>query len=161
LSGRLVELRLGRPGLVGGEPLDPEEQAQLVAAVDTLTRPALRGARDEARQGAAGLRLLALAPLDALDAEVRSLAQRWYDILGRAARLNPPVRLDPVASCPAALANALTVQPSQILVDDAAPLPDIRAVFSDTAVEHVPEAEWPIDLDGAFAEALSETIALP
>src|SRR5712671_5695539 len=39
LRGRRAELRLGRPGLVGGGPLAPEEQAQLFAAVATLTRP--------------------------------------------------------------------------------------------------------------------------
>jgi len=161
LRGRRAELRLGRPGPAGGEPLAPEEQAQLFAAVDTLTRPALRGARDEAGENATGLRLLAFAPVDALDAEVRSLARRWHDIIGRAARLDPPARLDPVASFAAALANALPVSPGQILVDDAAPIPDIRAAFSDIVIEHVSEAEWPIDLDEAFAEALSETIVLP
>jgi ribonuclease G len=103
---------------------------------------------------------LALAPVEALNAEVWDLARRWNNIIARAARLDPPARLDPVGSFAAALANALPGPPSQILVDDAAPLPDIRA-FSDTVVEHVPEAEWPIDLDGAFAEALSGTIALP
>jgi ribonuclease G len=99
--------------------------------------------------------------VDALDAELRSLAQRRHDIIDRAARLDPPARLDPVASFAAALASALPVPPDQILVDEPGAIPDIRAAFSDIAVEHLPEAEWPIDLDGAFAEALSETMALP
>jgi ribonuclease G len=173
LRGRLAELRLGRPGLVGGGPLAPEEQAQRFAAVDTLTHPASgagsplsriagEGAeRSEAGEGGTGLRLLEPAPVDALDAEVRSLAERWRNIIDRTARLDPPARLDPVASFAAALANAVSVPPGQILVDDAAPVPDVRAAFSDTVVQHVPEAEWLIDLDGAFAEALSERIALP
>jgi len=108
-----------------------------------------------------GLTLLGLAPLDAVAGEVRSLAQRWYNILGRAAQLDPPARLDPRASFAGALTSALPVPPGQILVDDAAPVVDIRAAFSDTVVEHLPEAEWPIDLDGAFADAVSETVALP
>jgi Rne/Rng family ribonuclease len=172
LRGRLVELRLGRPGLKGDEALSQDERDRLSAALETLTHPALRAGsplsriagegaeRSEAGEGGTGLRLLALAPVEALDAEVWDLARRWNNIIGRAARLDPPARLDPVGSFAAALANALPGPPSQILVDDAAPLPDIRA-FSDTVVEHVPEAEWPIDLDGAFAEALSGTIALP
>jgi ribonuclease G len=172
LRGRLAELTVGRPGLKGGEALTPENRNQLFAALDTLTHPAPRAGsplsrsagegaeRSEAGEGGTGLRLLEPAPVDALDAELRSLAQRRHDIIDRVARLDPPARLDPVASFAAALASALPEPPDQILVDDAAPIPDIRAAFSDTAVEHLPEAEWPIDLDGAFAEALSETIAL-
>jgi ribonuclease G len=141
LRGRLVELTLGHPGLKGGEALTPENRNQLLSAFGTLTHPAPAAGRGEAGEGAKGLRLLEPAPVDALDAEVRSLAQRWHDIIDRAARLDPPVRLDPVASFAAALANALLVPPGQILVDDAAPIPDIRAACSDTDVVHVPEAE--------------------
>jgi ribonuclease G len=71
------------------------------------------------------------------------------------------VRLDPVASFAAALANALLVPPGQFVVDDTHSIPDTRAACSHPAFEHFPEAEWPIDLDGVFAKVLSETIALP
>jgi ribonuclease G len=46
-------------------------------------------------------------------------------------------------------------------VDDPAAIPDIRTAFPDGAVAHIPETEWPIDLDAVFDEALSGSIALP
>jgi ribonuclease G len=82
-------------------------------------------------------------------------------ILDRAARLDPPARLDAAESFPAALAHTLVAVPRQIFVDDPAAIPEIRIVFPDIAVEQLPEAEWPIDLEEAFAQAISETIALP
>jgi ribonuclease G len=173
LRGRLVEVIVGRPGLRRGEGLTADEGDQLLAALDTLTYPALRAGspsrnagegaeRSEAGEGAMGLRLFGLAPLEALVPEVESLTQRWHDILGQAAGLDPPARLEPVASFAGALASALPVPPpGRILVDDPAAVPEIRAAFPDASVEHVPEAEWPTDLEGIFAEALSETIDLP
>src|SRR4029077_16878701 len=38
---------------------------------------------------------------------------------------------------------------------------EIRVAFPYSAAGHRPEADWPIDLDAAFDEALSETLALP
>src|SRR5712671_951642 len=108
LRGRLAELAVGRPGLKGGEELTPDKRYQLVAALETLTHPALRAGsplsrtagegaeRSETGEGAVGLRLSRLDPFDKLTVEVRSLARRWRDIIGRAARLDPPARLDPV-----------------------------------------------------------------
>ena len=108
-----------------------------------------------------GLRFLEPAPVDALAAEAAALARRWNDILDRASRLEPPARLDPVASFAAALAGSLPGAPDEILVDDPAAIPELRAAFPDAAVAHVPETEWPIDLDAVFDEALSATLALP
>src|SRR5262249_56640674 len=38
LRGPLVELKLGRPGIRGGESLSPEDRAQLLAVVEDLDR---------------------------------------------------------------------------------------------------------------------------
>jgi len=146
LRGRLVELTVGRPGLKCGEGLSPGDRDQLLAAFD---------------EGPTGLRLLEPAPVEATAAEAAALGARWCVILDRASRLDPPARVDPVATFAAALASALPVAPNQILVDEPSAVPDIRAAFSNISVEHLPEAEWPIDLDGAFAGSLAETIALP
>jgi Ribonuclease G/E len=173
LRGRLVELTFGRPGLKGGEGLSPEDRDQLLASAGTLTHPALRpgstlsrtageGAEhSEAGEGAVGLMLLEFAPVEATAAEISAQGERWRGILDRASRLDPPARIDPVATFAGALANAVPAAPILVLVDEPGAIPDIRAAFSDTAVEHLPEAEWPIELDGAFSEALSESIALP
>jgi ribonuclease G len=87
-------------------------------------------------------------------------AGSWRDVLDRAARLDPPARLYPIATFAAALAAALRATPDRILVDDPAALVETRAAFSSAAVAHLPEAGWPIDLDAVFAEALSETLML-
>jgi ribonuclease G len=172
LRGQQVELIVGRSGLRGGEALSPEERDQFRAALDALSHPTLRvgspfsrstaeGAERSEAGGAAGLRLLELAHAEALTDEIQVLARHWHDILDRASQLDPPARVDPVASFAAALAGALLVTPSQIYIDDPAAIPDLRASFLNLSVEHLPEPEWPIDLDAAFAEALSETMALP
>jgi Ribonuclease G/E len=97
-----------------------------------------------------------------LAGEVAERAERRRrDILDRAARLEPPARLDPAASLAAALGGALLTAPDRILVDDPAAIPEIRAAFPGLAVQHFPETEWPIDLDEAVAEAISETVAPP
>ncbi len=160
LRGRLVELIAGRPGSADGAALLP----QLAHA---LTLPRSRGRElDSLPRGNGGglgwgLRFLEPAPVDALAAEAAALLQRWYDILDRASRLEPPARLDPVASFAAALARSLPAAPDEILVDDPAAIPDIRAASPHSAVAYLPETEWPIDLDAVFDEALSATLALP
>lgn len=145
LRGRLVELRLGRPGILGGGTLSPEERASLSGI---------------AGEGTAGLRLLEPAPIDTLIAETADLSRRWRGILDRAARLSPPARLDPPLSFAAALFGALPAAPSRILVDDPAIVPELRAVFPDSVVQHKPEAEWPVEIDAAFDRALAGMLAL-
>jgi ribonuclease G len=87
-------------------------------------------------------------------------AESWRDVLDRAARLDPPARLYPIATFAAALAGALPAPADRICADDPAAIVEIRAAFPEAAVEHLPEAEWPIDLDAALAAALSETLML-
>lgn len=89
------------------------------------------------------------------------MPERRGDLLDRAARLDPPARLGPVATLAAALAGALPAVPDRIFADEPAAMVEIRAAFSDAVVEHRPEWEWLIDLDGLFTQALSETLILP
>ena len=145
LRGRLVELRLGRSGIRGGETLAPEDVVNLSGL---------------ASECAAGLRLLQPAPIDALIEEAKRLNRRWRDILERAARVSPPARLDPSVSFAAALAAALATPPDVIHVDDPAVVPEVRAAFSDTAIGCRSEGEWPLDLDALFERALAGTVAL-
>jgi ribonuclease G len=172
LRTSLVELIVGRPGRKGDEALTQGERDHLLAALDTLTHPALRAGsslsrnagegaeRSEAGEGEAGLRRLEAAPLDALAAEAAALASRWHDILDRASRVVPPARLDPISTSAAALANALPGRPTQILVDEPGAIPEVRAAFPNAAVEHLSDTDWPIDLDTVFDAALCETVAL-
>jgi ribonuclease G len=173
VRGRLLELMLGRPGVKGAEALAPEERNHLLSRLKTLTDPSPSGAgsplsciagegaeRSEAGEGAAGLRLLEAAPVDALADEAAALAQRWCDILDRASRLDPPAKLDPAASFAASLARSQPGTPDEIIVDEPMAIPELRAAFPDAAVALLPETEWAIDLDAVFDEALSATLPL-
>jgi ribonuclease G len=160
LRSRLVELIFGRRGSADGTAL-------LTQLAPTLILPRSRGRElDSLPCGNGGglgwgLRILESAPGDALAAEAAELARRWHEILDRASRLDPPARLDPAASFAAALAGSLPAAPDEILVDEAAAIPELRAAFPESAVTHLPETEWPIDLDAVFEEALSATLSLP
>jgi len=145
LRGRLLELRSGRPGILGGETLPPVERANLSGI---------------AGEFAAGLRIRQPAPSDSLIAEATDLSRRWGDILDRATKLSPPSRLHPPLSFAAALASALPAAPGGILVDDPAILPELRGVFPDTVMQHQAEGEWPVELGTVFDRALSGSIAL-
>jgi Ribonuclease G/E len=74
--------------------------------------------------------------------------------------LAPPARLYPAPTFAAALAGVLPAI-EQVLVDEPAAVPEIRAAFPDAAVGHLPEVEWPFSLDAAFDEALASRVALP
>jgi ribonuclease G len=160
LRGRLAELIVGRPGSADGSAL-------LSQLAPTLTLPRLRGREsDSLPRGNGGglgwgLRVLEPGPVEALAAEAAELARRWHEILDSASGLAAPARLDPVASFAAALAGSLPAAPDEILVDEAAAVPEIRAAVPDGAVSHLSEPEWPIDLDAVFEGALSATLALP
>jgi ribonuclease G len=145
LRGKLLELSVGRSGIRGGETLSPAERAKLSGA---------------AGEGAAGLRLLKPEPIDLLITELADLNRRWRTILDRAASLSPPARLYPPLSFAAAVAAALSTAPDRIVVDDPAIVPELRAVFPDTAIQHEPETEWSIELDVEFDRALARTLAL-
>ncbi|HKM72858.1 MAG TPA: ribonuclease E/G [Stellaceae bacterium] len=167
LRGQVVELRWGRPGILGSQTLSPEERARLLSAVEAGPAsphpPADAGPSLPHGHGGGsgwGLRLLDPAPISAVVVEIADLLSRWRDVHDRAVRLAPPARLDPHLSFAAALANALPVVPDSILTDDPATIPELRSAFPGASIQHRPEAEWPIDLDAVFDQALSGTVAL-
>jgi ribonuclease G len=170
LHGRSVELTVGRFGLIGDDTLPTEMRTRLKQVIEVAPHPnplpacgeregpAQREGEGRART-AIGLRLLELAPNEVAIEEAGVLVHRWLDVAERAAGLDPPARLDPVATFAAALAGTLPAA-DRILVDDPNAIPEIRAAFPDAAVVHEPESQWPVDLDALFDEALSPTIAL-
>jgi Rne/Rng family ribonuclease len=161
LRGDHIELIIGRPGIKGGATLSPEEQARLLSTGARVPpTPRARGVGRGEGQLQIGFRVVEPAAIDALAAESLALAQRWRDIEDRASQLNPPARIAPVASFAAALAGALVGTPQRVFVDDPAAIPELRAAFAASAVEHHREAEWSADLDDLFAGALAETVAL-
>jgi ribonuclease G len=167
LRSRQLELRVGRPGLLGGEMLSPVDHSQLTAVVARHPNPLPASGEREGpakREGEGqvtmGLRITETAPFEELAAEAQNLARHWRDILDRAARREPPARLDPPLSLAAALASVLRAIPDAILTDNPAVIPELRSIFSAISVQHGPEAEWPLDLDEIFDQALSGTVAL-
>ncbi|MBV8937770.1 MAG: ribonuclease E/G, partial [Alphaproteobacteria bacterium] len=85
----------------------------------------------------------------------------WHDLLDRASRLAPPARLGPEASFAAALAASLPGGVlGEILTDDPAAIPEIRAAFPGITASHRPDAEGPTDFDAVFDEALANSLAL-
>jgi ribonuclease G len=159
LPCRHLELRVGRPDLVGGDMLSPDDRAQLMDTPSLpLPSPGLaRGLRG--REGW-GLRLREPAPVGVLVSEAAELLRRLQDILERASQREPPARLDPPPSFAAGLASVMRTAPNSILIDDPGVIPELRRIFSDISVRHGPEAEWPVDLDEIFDQALSGTVAL-
>ena len=145
LRGRFVELTAGRPGITGADAFSTEDRVRLAAATG---------------DAAIGLRLRQSAPIETLAEEARILRSRWDDIVGRAARTEPPTRLHPAAGYAAALAAALP-PPQLVLVDQPAAVRDIRAAFPDAEIAVLPEDEWPIDPDALIDAVLSPIVALP
>ncbi|MGA8759669.1 MAG: ribonuclease E/G [Stellaceae bacterium] len=76
------------------------------------------------------------------------------------AYLEPPARLLPAPSFAAALAGVFHGL-DWIGIDEPAAIPQTRAAFPASVVEHLPEDEWPFELDALFETALSTTLALP
>ena len=76
------------------------------------------------------------------------------------AHLEPPARLSPAPSFAAALAGVFHAL-DWIGIDEPAAIPETRAAFPASVVEHLPEDEWPFELDALFETALSTTLALP
>jgi ribonuclease G len=151
VRGAHVELRIGRPGLVGGDALPEEDRATLVASAPLIPSLASGGGPGW------GLRILEPAPVDILASEVAALAERWAEITARAESLQPPARLDPPAT---RATGFVAAAPDRIRCDDHAAIPEIRAAFPAAEVAYQAESDWPIGLDALFDVALSPTVAI-
>lgn len=172
LRGQLVELIIGRSGIIGAEALSPEDHAQLLRAASINDDPSASQAapspcqtNDSGRAKrrskiAIGLRVQKSKPVEALAAEAMALRLRCEDLVDLAGRCEPPARLHPAPTFAAALAGVMPPI-GHILVDDPASVPEIRSAFPDAVVEQMPETAWPFDLDALFDEALAPTLALP
>ena len=75
-------------------------------------------------------------------------------LVAEAARYEPPQQLDPPPSFAHALALRLSAEPEQVLTDDVAIVPELRAALPKTEIAHRPAADWPVDLDAEFAFCL-------
>ena len=82
-------------------------------------------------------------------------------LVAEAARYEPPRQLDPPPSFAHALALRLSAEPEQVLTDDAAIVPELRAALPKTEIAHRLAADWPVDLDAEFAAALAPSLTLP
>lgn len=137
LDAVLVEIGEERPGFLPLRPL-PDEGAPILVEV---RREAQRdkGARLSTRLGTA---------------DAAGLAER-------AAQREPPAQLYPAPGFAAALALRLPGLPERVLADDAAALRQLHDAFPAADVAHSAMADWPVDLDAAFALALAPVITLP
>ena len=93
-------------------------------------------------------------------AQLTTPAAPLADLTIDVAHLEPPARLSPDPSFAAALTGVFPAL-DQIGIDGPAAIPEVRAAFPGSSVEHIPEDEWPFELDAVFEAALSSTLALP
>lgn len=138
LDAALVDIGEERPGFLPLRGAPPDEGARIVALV-----------RREAQRGKGALLTTRIASLD---------AER---LAAQAARSDPPAQLHPAPGFAAALAQRLAGSPERVTVDEAAPVPELRAAFPEAAIACRPVADWPLDIDAAFEAALLPTVALP
>jgi Ribonuclease G/E len=141
LGASLVDIGGDRPGFLPDREIVPRGRR-----LDEGERTVVQ-VRREAQGGKAARLTMRIAPPAA--AAVEALAA------GR----DPPARLHPAASFAAALAGAAPGA-DEILADDMAVIPEIRAAFPDAAVALAAEEEWPVDLGALFDQALSPVVPL-
>lgn len=146
LDAVLVDVGAERPGFLpvhnAGSGLRLDEGARIIVQV-----------RREAHQGK-GARLSARMnprPGGLDPAQLETEANRH----------EPPQQLDPLRGFATALALRLPATPEQILADDAAIVPELRAAFPAAEVAHRRAEEWPVDLDAEFAAAWAPSLSLP
>ena len=142
LDAALVDIGDERPGFLpfgrapaGGQPL--AEGARVVVEI-----------RREAQGGKGAL----------LSARILRPEADLDHLAALAAAVAPPFQLDPPGGFAAALARRLPGSPGRVTSDDIAILAELRAAFPAAELSH--RGDWPVDLDGVFAVALSPTLAL-
>jgi ribonuclease G len=145
LAAALVDIGEERPGFL---PVRASETQRLDEGARVLVQVQREAQRDK------GARLSTRLARHGTPFAPDSLA-------ARAAILEPPAQLDPAPGFAAALALRLPASPDRVVIDDPAPLPELRAVFPEPDIAHQPVDLWPIDLDGVFAAALAPSSPLP
>lgn len=138
LDAALVEIGEERPGFLPLHGNPPDQGARIIAQV-----------RREAQRGKGAL------------LSARLVSGEATAIAARAAGLDPPVQLAPPPGFSATLALRLPGLPDRVFVDEATPLPELRATFAGAEIAHLPPEDWPLDVDAAFESALAPSIALP
>ena len=73
LRGKLIELRSGGRGMIGGETLSPKECARLLAAIDKETE-------EHSSRSSIGIKVLESAPVETLVVAATELLSRWSNI---------------------------------------------------------------------------------
>lgn len=146
LRGCWLQLSVGRAAMLDSS-IPAADHARMLAAVKDAGGAKLALCGPEA----------ALPAVETLIDEAASLARDWRALHARAARLEPPARLDPAPGFAAALAARLPRPPTRVVTDDMAVLRDLRAAFPSAEVA----AEEPtLDIDAVFDAALADRIAL-
>jgi len=151
LDAALVDIGDERPGFL---PLRPREHAGVAEGLrlDEGARILVQIRREAQRDKGAQLSTR-IVPRSGPD-DLAALTER-------AARLKPPVQLDPMPGFATALALRLPGEPELVLADDPALLRELREAFGAAEIAHRISDDWPIDLDAVFEAALSPTVALP
>ncbi|MBV8889697.1 MAG: ribonuclease E/G [Alphaproteobacteria bacterium] len=149
LGAVLVDIGDERPGFLPNRDILPE-----FGRLDEGGRVLVQ-VRREAQRGKAARLSTRFLRQPAADDE----AGEWPAARRAAAmRLEPPMRLDPATGFAAALAARLPGVPQRVRADDVAIIPELRAGFPESGVEHA--ADLPVDIDALFETALAGTLAL-
>ena len=138
LDAVLVDIGEERPAFLPVRGAPPHEGARIVVQV-----------RRETQRGKGAL----------LSARIEGVeADR---LAAGAATLDPPARLHPAPGFANSLKLRLPGCPERVLVDEAAPLGELRQSFPAAEITQSPIGDWPLDLDALFDCALAATVPLP
>ena len=138
LDAALVDIGEERPAFLPVRGAPPHEGARIVVQV-----------RRETQRGKGAL----------LSARIESVeADR---LAAGAATLDPPAQLYPAPGFANSLKLRLPGCPERVLVEEAAPLGELRQSFPAAEITQSPIGDWPLDLDALFDCALAATVPLP
>ena len=138
LDAVLVDIGEERPAFLPVRGAPPHEGARIVVQV-----------RRETQRGKGAL----------LSARIEGVeADR---LAAGAATLDPPARLHPAPGFANSLKLRLPGCPERVLVNEAAPLGELRQSFPAAEITQSPIGDWPLDLDALFDCALAATVPLP
>jgi Ribonuclease G/E len=138
LDAVLVDIGEERPAFLPVRGAPPHEGARIVVQVRRETQRS-KGALLSAR-------------IESIEAD---------RLAAGAATLDPPARLHPAPGFANSLKLRLPGCPERVLVNEAAPLGELRQSFPAAEITQSPIGDWPLDLDALFDCALAATVPLP